>query len=170
MPRQNARYGSEQTATGASGLFGSIGQSVSQTQNAVIQGMQALQRESVSFANRRLEQTVNFMEQYRRCRSMRDVLALQQRWFFDLGQDYYFQAMKLGQRMGTAVTDELETADTMRRDIASRSDDAMDKATEKGGSQARAARNYQSTHSKRSQRPTKRSQRATKRSHRTTRH
>ena len=142
MPRESARHSNQQLATTASEFYGSVGERVSQSQTAFAQGFQALQQEAMNFANRRLEQTVGFMEQYRKCRNMSDVLALQQRWLLELGQDYYFQGMKLAQTLGTTVSDELEVADATQHEIAEQSDQARKKIAGKGVRQARRQRTH----------------------------
>src|SRR5712671_3198978 len=131
MPRESARHSNQQLATTASEFYGSVGERVSQSQTAFAQGFQALQQEAMNFANRRLEQTVGFMEQYRKCRNMSDVLALQQRWLLELGQDYYFQGMKLAQTLGTTVSDELEVADATQHEVVERTGQAREKISGK---------------------------------------
>jgi hypothetical protein len=141
MARQSAREQGKQGIAQAANVYNSVAHGMSQSQTALFQGLQAIQREALNFVNRRLEHASDLMREYRNCRNMAEVVALQQRWLMEMSQDYYRQSMRLAEVMGSATSDELEMAQETGREL--RGEVAEEGRTRQRRGQSRRRHNQQ---------------------------
>lgn len=76
---------------------GPFGNAVKNAQSSLEDSFRAMSDETLQFINRRMEHNSEIIEQCRDCRDMGALVAAQQKWFADLAQDYYDEALRMGE-------------------------------------------------------------------------
>ena len=81
-------------------------ESIERSRDLIVNGLKTLQEETIRFVDQRLERDGEAMRDYRRCRNLPDILAVQQKWLTGVGLDWFEGGVRMGQLMQGMVSDE----------------------------------------------------------------
>jgi hypothetical protein len=108
MARHTLRHHHEHPHSDSSesfaGLNDSILEGMGHTRDVLLSRITAFQQETLNFVNHRLERDADLVREYRQCRTIMDVMAVQQKWLAHMGEDYLREWVKLTQAMGSAAS------------------------------------------------------------------
>ena len=74
-------------------------------------GFATMQKESMRFANQRLEENMKAFEELGACRSLPDVFAAQQRWFAEMTRAYTAEWKRYSEMMSEVARENIEEAE-----------------------------------------------------------
>jgi phasin protein len=101
-PMDDARHLADQSVTRFNGVLGdAMERGVSIFGNS----MRALQRESMRFLTRRMEDNARAAQEFGSCKSFPDLLVMQQRWLADMTRAYSEEWARYGDLMTEALHD-----------------------------------------------------------------
>ena len=104
--------------------------------DAPMEGIESFQQETADFIQRRMGHTAETLKRYQECRSVVEMLAVQQQWFLETAHDYVETGLKLAQTMAGAASN---SAAQMGLVIEAEADEITDTVRHASDFSARAA-------------------------------
>ena len=95
-------------------------ESMDRSRELIVNGVRNLQEQTLRLIDQRLERDAEAIRDYRRCRTIADILSVQQKWLSGVGLDLFEGGMRMGQLMQEMVSEEAsefgKTAETSLRE------------------------------------------------------
>jgi hypothetical protein len=95
MPRLPDKEEIPSPLAGLMKFNGAMEEAAARSRAAMETALKSLQEESVEFMNRRIERNAHAMEEGRNCRSMMDLVAMQQKWAAEFAKDCFDESLRL---------------------------------------------------------------------------